>query len=317
MNNPMKGLIAATYAPMHEDKSLNLDTIKPYASFLTRNGVKGAFINGSTGDFVSLSSTERKEITKAWSKVKSPDLFIIDHVGHTSLQEAKELASYAKDKVDRIAALAPYYFKLSKLEMLVEYCREIAACAPNLPFYYYHIPVLSGANFSMIDFLELATPQIPNLKGIKFTNNNLIDYKYSKDFNKKSASILFGFDEIFLSSLPFGADGWVGSTYNHLAPLYLAIIEAFNNNDHQLAAELQEKSMKFVDILNAKGGFNGAGKSFMKALGVDCGPSRFPHTTLSDIQINDAMEEFNKLGISSFLSKTRENKPSNSISFEK
>lgn len=299
----MNGLIAATYAPMHEDTSLNVDVIPKYAEFLIKNGVKGAFINGSTGDFASLSVTERKQVTSAWSEHRSADLFVIDQVGHTSLKEAKDLAQHAADKMDGIAALAPFYFRLSNIDKLVEYCKEIAACAPNIPFFYYHIPVLTGANFNMIDFLELATPQIPNLAGIKFTNNNLIDYKYARDFNKGSANILFGFDEIFLASLPFGAKGWVGSTYNHLAPLYLSIVEAFNNNDQKLAAELQEKSMKFVDILNAKGGFNGAAKSFMKALGVDCGPSRFPHTTLADTQIEEVLSELEVLGISPYLAK--------------
>lgn len=299
----MKGLIAATYAPMDTDASLNLDVIPRYAEYLKGNGVKGAFINGSTGDFASLSVAERKQITDAWAKNKTADLFVIDQVGHTSLREAKELAKHAADKTDGIAALAPFYFRLSDIHKLVDYCGEVAASAPNIPFYYYHIPVLTGANFNMVDFLELATPQIPNLAGIKFTNNNLIDYKYSRDFNNGSANILFGFDEIFLSSLPFGADGWVGSTYNHLAPLYLSIVEAFNNNEHELAADLQRKSMKFVDILNAKGGFNGAAKSFMKALGVDCGPSRFPHTTLTDAQINETMSELETLGIAPYLSK--------------
>ncbi|WP_086478203.1 MULTISPECIES: dihydrodipicolinate synthase family protein [Arenibacter] len=299
----MKGLIAATYAPMHQDSSLNVEIVPQYADFLKGNGVKGVFINGSTGDFTSLSVAERKEITKAWGQNKSSDLFVIDHVGHTSLQEAKELAAYAADKVDGIAALAPYYFRLSDINKLVEYCKEIAACAPNIPFYYYHIPVLTGANFNMAEFLALATPQIPNLAGIKFTNNNLIDYKYSKEFNGGSANILFGFDEIFLASLPFGADGWVGSTYNHLAPLYLAIEEAFNNNNHTLAADLQQKSMKFVDVLNAKGGFNGAAKSFMKALGLDLGPSRFPHTTLTEAQIEEAKSELDALGITPYLGK--------------
>tara|TARA_R110002049_G_scaffold93815_8_gene231600 strand:+ start:3548 stop:4459 length:912 start_codon:yes stop_codon:yes gene_type:complete len=300
----MKGLIAATYAPMHKDTSLNLEIIPQYAEFLKENGVKGAFINGSTGDFTSLSVAERKQITIAWGQNKSSELFVIDHIGHTNLNEAKELAKYAADNVDGIATLAPYYFRLSNIHKLVEYCKEVAACAPNIPFYYYHIPVLTGANFNMVDFLELATPQIPNLAGIKFTNNNLIDYKYCKEYNNSSANILFGFDEIFLSSLPFGADGWVGSTYNHLAPLYLSIVKAFNKNDHKLAAKLQHKSMKFVDILNTKGGFNGAAKSFMKELGVDVGPSRFPHVTLTAAQIEEAKIEMDALGITPYLSQS-------------
>ncbi|WP_228238289.1 dihydrodipicolinate synthase family protein [Allomuricauda sp. M10] len=301
----MNGLIAATYAPMHNDKSLNVDIIPLYGNFLTQNGVKGAFINGSTGDFASLNTEERKALASAWGKVKSQDLFVIDHVGHTSIDVAKELATHSADRVDGIAAIAPFYFRLSRLDKLVEYCKEIAACAPNIPFYYYHIPELSGASFSMVDFLELATPQIPNLGGIKFTNNNIVDYQYAKDFNKGSANILFGYDEIFLSSLPYGANGWVGSTYNHLAPLYLSIRNAFNDGNHELAAALQQKSMEFVDLLNAKGGFSGAAKSFMKVLGVDCGPSRFPHTTLTDLQIEEIHNALIALGITPYLSKLR------------
>ena len=293
----MKGLIAATYAPMHDDSSINLSVIPNYGQFLKNNKVKGAFVNGSTGDFVSLTTKERKEIITEWSKNKPNDFFLVNHVGHNSLKEAKDLATHSANKVDAIAALAPYYFRLSSLKSLLEYCKEIAGCAPDLPFYYYHIPVLTGANFLMHEFLELASKEIPNLAGIKFTNNNLIDYKYCKDFNNGAYSILFGFDEILLASLPLGAEGWVGSTYNHLAPLYLSIIEAFRDNDHKLAAALQEKSMKFVDILNAKGGFNGAAKSFMKVLGVDCGPSRFPHVTLSPKELEEAKATLEALGI--------------------
>lgn len=293
----MKGLIAATYAPMHDDSSINLSVIPNYGQFLKNNKVKGAFVNGSTGDFVSLTTKERKEIITEWSKNKPNDFFLVNHVGHNSLKEAKDLATHSSDKVDAIAALAPYYFRLSSLKSLLEYCKEIAGCAQDLPFYYYHIPVLTGANFLMHEFLELASKEIPNFAGIKFTNNNLIDYKYCKDFNKGVYNILFGFDEILLASLPLGAEGWVGSTYNHLAPLYLSIIEAFRNNDHKLAAALQEKSMKFVDIINAKGGFNGAAKSFMKVLGVDCGPSRFPHTTLSPKELEEAKATLEALGI--------------------
>ncbi len=293
----MNGLIAATYAPMYKDTSLNLGVIPQYGQFLKNNKVNGAFVNGSTGDFASLTLQERKEIITAWAQNKPKDFFVVDHVGHSSLKIAKELAKNSSDKADAIAALAPYYFRLGDIYKLVEYCKEIASCAPNTPFYYYHIPVLTGANFSMKRFLELATPQIPNLAGIKFTNNDLIDYKYSKDFDNGSQNILFGFDEIFLSSLPFGADGWVGSTYNHLAPLYHSILVAFNNNDHELAARLQEKSMKFVDVLNAKGGFNGAAKSFMQVLGIDCGPSRFPHASLNNTQLEEVKKELTDLGI--------------------
>ncbi len=298
----IKNLVAAAYAPMNQDGSLNPHLIKNYTQFLIRNNITGVFMNGSTGDFTSLTVAERKTLTLTWSQHKSKELFLIDHVGHTSLKVSKELATYASDKVDAIAALAPYYFKLNSIDKLIAYCKEIAACAPNIPFYYYHIPVLSGAHLNMHEFLEKAEEVIPNLAGIKFTNNNLIDYQHSKKYKNNKFNILFGYDELFINSLPLGATGWVGSTYNHLAPLYYKIKTLFKNGDMETAADLQNKAIKFVEILNSKGGFNGVGKGFMRTLGLDFGPSRFPHTTLSDNEYVKIKEELDALGLAQYYS---------------
>ncbi len=299
----IKNLIAATYTPLKEDGSLNLGIIKGYGTFLKSNKVAGAFVNGTTGDFASLTPDERKLIIDKWAKDKPSDFALINHVGDVSLKTAKDLASHSADKVDAIATLAPFYFKLKSLELLVDYCSEVAMCAPNLPFYYYHIPVLTGANFSMKAFLALAEKQIPNLAGIKFTNNDVIGFKHSRNFNNKKYNIMYGVDEMFLSSLPYGANGWVGSTYNHLAPLYYKIKEAFDSGDIALATRLQDKSVQFVELLDGRGGFNGAGKSFMRILGIDCGPCRFPHKTFSNKELIEIEGLLNELGIMDYTSR--------------
>ena len=169
-----KKLIAATYTPLKEDSSINLELIPTYSDFLQRNNVSGVFVNGTTGDFTSLTVDERKLIINEWATKRNENFTVINHVGHTSLKIAKELTIHSAEKVDGISALPPFYFKPRSLQSLLDYCKEIAACAPNLPFYYYHIPILTGANFSMIEFLELADEQIPNLGGIKFSNNDII-----------------------------------------------------------------------------------------------------------------------------------------------
>lgn len=299
----LQNLIAATYTPLKENGSLNLDLVEAYSAYLKKNQVAGAFVNGSTGDFASLTVEERKLIIESWSTKRSSDFVVINHVGHTSLKVAKDLTRHCAELVDGISALSPYYFKPRTLQCLVDFCKEIASCAPNLPFYYYHIPDLTGADYAMADFLELASVQIPNLAGIKFTKNNLIDYKYCKNFDNEKYTIMYGVDELFLSSLPYGASGWVGSTYNHLAPLYYKIREAFNNGDYNLASELQTKSALFVDILNNRGGFNGAGKSFMKVIGIDCGPCRFPHKTFGQHELNEVAKILEDLDIMSFTGK--------------
>jgi len=298
----INGLIAAPYTPLKNNGSLHTDLVPKYSDFLKANNVKGAFINGSTGDFVSLTTNERKEILEAWSVHKTDDFKLIAHVGDTSLERSIDLTIHAKDKVDAIATLAPYYFKPATIPDLIHYLSEIAGVAPDLPFYYYHIPDLTGLHFDMLDLLEQLNNKIPNFAGIKFTKNNLIDYKLCLDYENNNYNILFGADEILVSSLVLGATGWVGSTYNHLAPLYTQIISAFQNNEIELAAQLQTKSMLFVKEL-ASYGFSGAGKSFMKHLGVDCGPSRLPNKTLMDGDLLNITKKLDKIGLTPYFSK--------------
>lgn len=297
----MTNLIAATYAPMHSDTTLNLDIIHAYGQFLKSNKVNGAFVNGTTGDFVSLSTLERKQLIEAWSQNRHEDFFLTNHVGHNNLREAQELALHSKNLVDAICALPPSYFKPKTLESLIFYCSEIAKCASNIPFYYYHIPVLTGADFPMIDFLEMAVKRIPSFAGIKYSQYNATDFAKCLNFNQGSQNILFGVDEKLVSSLPLGATGWVGSTYNHLASLYFEIISSYRNGNEEKANQLQEKAVFFVETLDKISGFNGAGKSFMKLLGLDMGPSRFPHNTMSEGQLAMAMQALDKHGISEYL----------------
>jgi len=292
-------IFAATYTPLHEDNTLNLDVIDTYANHLVENKVSGIFINGSTGDFASLTIPERKELLEAWA-VKKKGLKLINHVGDISLKNAMDLAEHSKDKADAIAAIAPFYFKPSNLDQLIEYCSRIAACAPNLPFYFYHLPALTNVNFDMKEFLIKATEHIPNFQGIKFTQNDLVAFQ-EVNGSTTEKDIFFGVDEAFLPGLAVGAKGAVGSTFNHLMPLYLEIISAFKEADFQKAQKLQSMAVKFVKTLDKYGGFNGGGKSFMRALGVDCGPSRFPHATLNDQQIQEIRVTFSEIGLKEYL----------------
>lgn len=76
----------------------------------------------------------------------------------------------------------------------------------------------------MFDFLQAEAPMIPNLAGIKFTNEDFMDYLSCLQFMDGRFDMLWGRDEKMLSALVPGARGAVGSTYNYAAPLYLRLI---------------------------------------------------------------------------------------------
>jgi N-acetylneuraminate lyase len=241
-------------------------------------------------------------LLEQWAKDKADELYLINHVGHNNLKEAENMAEFSKGKADAIAAIAPFYFIPGNMEILLDYCASIANKAPDLPFYYYHLPILTGVQFSMTAFAEKAKERIPNFSGIKFTENNVVEYQ-KLNTSQPSLEIFFGLDEAFVSSLSMNARGWVGSTYNHLSPLYHAIKKEFEQGNIFEANRLQSLGVEFVESLASLGGFNGAGKSFMQFLGVDCGPSRFPHNTLKREQFREAQKKFEVMGLNKYFSR--------------
>ncbi len=289
----IEGLIAAPFTPMHDDGRLNLDIIPRYADFLKENGVKGIFICGSTGEGVSLTLDEKLKVMDAWANTP---FFKVMLVGGTSLEECKFLARQSAAKgFDAMAFIPPYYFKPANVSVLADCCAEVAAAAPNLPFYYYHIPVLAGSGFPMLPLLEAVNGRIPNFVGIKYTDENLMDYAQCLQFKNKKYDLLWGRDEVMISALVMGAKGGIGSTYNYAAPIYHALMEHFENGNLDKALELQHKSIEIVRLLGKYGGIR-VGKAFMKAVGIDCGHFRLPITRMSDGMYQDFLNDLKQIG---------------------
>ena len=299
------GLIAATYPPLDSNGQLNLNAIALYAEFLAGDLVNGVFLNGSTGDFASLTLTERKLIVEEWSRCKPRDFKLVVHVGDTSLENAKELASHAdKLEVDAISSLAPYYYKPATIEHLVDYCREISECCPDVPFYYYHIPSLTGVHFDMLEFMELASNEISSFGGLKYSQEDLMQLKYCLDFENCKYDVFFGVDEILLSALVLGAKSAVGSTYNYLSPLFHQLINAFNHGETDKACRIQKEVMNLVKTLS-KYGFHAASKHLLKIRGLDLGPVRLPLGNLTRSEKEVLEREIIHLGILEEVEKSR------------
>jgi len=183
------------------------------------------------------------------------------------------------------------------LEDLVAWCAEIARAAPTVPFYYYHIPALNGVHFPMVDFLQQASSQIPNLVGIKYTHDDLGDLRQCLAFEGGRFDILGGRDEHLTALLATGVQGAVGSTYNYAAPLYQQIIRAFQGGDFSRALELQTQSAEMVRVLIGHD-LLPAGKTVMRMRGIDCGPVRLPLKTIQYDEQVDLFAELNAIGIS-------------------
>jgi len=292
----LRSLIAAVHTPFDDAGKLNLKVVPTQAAWLKANKIETAFVGGSTGEFASLSITERFDLTNAWSEAsKDAGIQFVVHVGSNCLCDAQTGAGLAELRgAAAVAALAPCYFKPS-LETLVEWCAEIARCAPATPFYYYDIPAMTGAHHSMPSLLRLVSDRIPSFVGIKFTNPDIMSFQKCIHAGQRRFNMLWGIDESLLSALVLGAPGAVGSSYNFAAPIYRGLLSAFEAGDLEAAQECQLKSVKVITLL-AGYGYMGAAKATMRMLGIDVGQPRLPNSSLTDSQIVELEKDLKALG---------------------
>ena len=209
-----EGLIAATFTPFYPNGELNLGVIPEYAHRLKEDGVKGVFVCGSSGEGLLMDTEERKAVAEAWMPFADEQFQVIVHVGSTSQKMAKELAAHASYiGATAIGCMGPCCFQPRDAHSLTAFCAEIAAAAPELPFYYYHIPATSGVHIKMNHFLQVAGKVIPTLAGIKYTNNDMMDMMECMNLENGKYDILHGHDETLLAGMTLGANAAIGNYF--------------------------------------------------------------------------------------------------------
>ncbi|MBF0198586.1 MAG: dihydrodipicolinate synthase family protein [Planctomycetes bacterium] len=302
----LSGLIAAPLVGYTKDGSVDTSFIHDYASLLSSNGVNGVFINGTTGEGMSLTFQERKEVAEKWINTSPKDLSVIIHVGCSSIEESKQLAAHAQQcGADAIGIIGPTFYKPAKMSDLVEFVAAIAQKAPDTPCYYYHMPAINGVDFPMIDFLKEAHGAIPTLAGIKYTFENLMDADLCRQYADGQYNILHGQDETLLCGLTLGATGAVGSTYNFMAPLYVQMIDAFTQGKAEQALKLQRTACDILQCMFECSSYFGAAKVMMRWAGIEINGIRLPLSDIQPHEVAKLKEKLNDVGFFSYSNTTK------------
>ena len=281
------GLIDAPFTPFDAEGNINLQPIPAYAAMLKKNGLKGVFINGSSGEGYMLTDDERRQLAEAWVKAAREldgDFKVIVHVGSCCARSSRELARHAAEiGAWGIGAMAPPFPKINRVEELVAYIEEIAAGAPELPFYYYHIPAFNGAFLPMVKLLEAVDGRVPNFAGIKYTFESMYEYNQCRLYADGKFDMLHGQDETILPCLAMvGAQGGIGGTTNYNGRELTAIIDAWNRGDLEAARDHQNFSQEVINVICHYRGNIVGGKRIMKLIGLDLGKNRIPFQNMTD-----------------------------------
>ena len=278
------GLIDAPFTPFYENGEVNLEPIPAYAAMLQKNGLQGLFINGSSGEGYMLTDEERMKLAETWVAAAPEGFKVIVHVGSCCVKASRKLAEHAQ-KIGAwgVATMAPPFPKIGRVEELVKYIEEIACGAPELPFYYYHIPAFNGAFLPMVKLLEAVDGRVPNFAGIKYTYESIYEYNQCRMYKDGKFDMLHGQDETILPSLAMGgAQGGIGGTTNYNGKELVGIIDAWKAGDLELARERQNFSQEVINVICRYRGNIVGGKRIMKLIGLDLGKNRTPFQNMTD-----------------------------------
>ena len=294
----IKGLIVAPFTPFDKKGELDLAPVADYAAMLQKNGLKGVFINGSSGEGYMLTVDERLKLAEKWISVAPEGFKVIVHVGATCIKDSYHMAQHAQEiGAFGIGAMASPFPKAGRVEELVKYCEEIACGAPNLPFYFYHIPALNGVFLPMLPFLQEAEGRIPNLAGIKFTYESLYEYNQCMRYKEGKFDMLHGQDETILSALVMGgAQGGISGTGSYIGRSLVGVIDAYNSGNIEEAVAHQNYAQEVINVIARYRGNIVAGKRIMKLIGLDLGINRTPFRNISDQEEAAIKNELEAIG---------------------
>jgi len=166
MNRPY--FITAIGTPLTQDEHLHEEGLKLQLKDQWNHGIDGILVAGTMGTMPLLTNRTYEQLIEKSVELASGSGEIIVGAGDTSFARTRDRIEFInRFKVDGVAVLAPYFWKLSQQE-LVEYYTALADVS-KAPFYLYDLPQVIGTKLSMETILELA--QHPNIKGAKLSGN--------------------------------------------------------------------------------------------------------------------------------------------------
>lgn len=271
-----KGIIPAFYACYDERNNINPEGVQALAEYFIKKGVKGVYVNGSSGECIYQSVAERKLVLENVMKVARGKLTVIAHVACNNTRDSIELAAHAQELgVDAIAAIPPIYFRLPE-HAIAQYWNDISAAAPDTDFIIYNIPQLAGVALTPSLLKEMI--KNPRVIGVKNSSMPVQDIQTFKQVAGKGCIVFNGPDEQFISGRMIGAEGGIGGTYGAMPELFLKLDEYFRNGQLEQARELQFAVNEIIGrMCSAHGNMYAVIKAILKINeGLDLGSVRRP-----------------------------------------
>ena len=260
--------------------SISPKGVQALTKYFVEKGVKGVYVNGSSGECIYQSVEDKKIVLENVMKAAEGKLTVIAHVACNNTQDSMELARHAQELgVDAIAAIPPIYFRLPE-HAIAQYWNDISSAAPDTDFVIYNIPQLAGVALTQSLFAEMR--KNPRVIGVKNSSMPVQDIQMFRQEAGEDYIIFNGPDEQFISGRVIGAEGAIGGTYGVMPELFLKMDEHIKAGEIAAAREIQyDVDAIIYKMCSAHGNMYGVIKAILKENeGLELGGVRKPLAAL-------------------------------------
>lgn len=232
-----------------ENGNLDIQGNKNVWDHLIKGGVDGLVIMGSTGEFFSMTTEQKKELIKLVVEHVNKRTKVYIGTSCMTVEDTVELSNFAIETgADAVMIISPYYFALSNES--VEFFYDKVAEAVKGDIYLYNFPDRTGHDLTPEVTLNLLRKH-KNIVGFKDTVSEMghtrkLMTTVLKEF--PDFIVLSGFDENFVHNILCGGSGCIGGLSNLRPELFADWVKAINAKNMDEVARIQKIVDKLMDL---------------------------------------------------------------------
>ncbi len=240
------GSIVAIVTPMHEDGSLDLDSLAKLVEHHIESGTDGIVSVGTTGESATLSHEEHHVVIEKTINCAAGRVPVIAGTGSNSTAEALELTQVAQQLgADACLLVVPYYNKPTQ-EGLYQHFKLVADSVP-IPQILYNVPGRTSVDLHNSTAIRLS--HIDNIIGIKDATADIERGIKLMEGSADSFVSYSGQDTAAMELMLAGGKGTISVTANVAPKLMHEMCTAAVAGDVSLANELNDKLMPLHEAM--------------------------------------------------------------------
>lgn len=288
-----RGSMVALVTPMHEDGSVDFDSLARLVDFHVENGTSAIVSMGTTGESATLDEDEHCEVIRRTVEMANDRIAVIAGTGANSTSEAITLTRCAMQAgADACLLVTPYYNKPTQQGLYLHH-KKIAEEVPIAQILY-NVPGRTACDLLPETAARLA--EISNIIGIKEATGDLTRVTTLRNLCGENFDLFSGDDATGTEFMLLGGNGVISVT-NNVAPRAMAdMCEAALAGDRERAQELNrplqslhQKLFVEANPIPVKWALHEMG---MIPLGI-----RLPLTVLSEQYHNDVRAALREAGV--------------------